>query len=164
MHVKGDKVPVALSTDVAYRYWFAKTGLLPQASPGEKLGTTYPAVIRWCNCTGPLRLLFRPRSFHCLACQQKPNQSGDPILLTKLTIWKLRYNLSLFSVAKDGRNPKRLVSRLFYAQVKSFFLHFLEFGQYLYLVHCVENDRLDWSIRLVWSLKLLQMTRYHSVP
>jgi hypothetical protein len=45
MHVTGEKVPVALSTDVAYRYWFAKT-LLPQASPGKKQGTTYPAVLR----------------------------------------------------------------------------------------------------------------------
>jgi hypothetical protein len=25
MHVTGEKVTVALSTDVAYRYWFAKT-------------------------------------------------------------------------------------------------------------------------------------------
>jgi hypothetical protein len=29
MHVTGEKVPVALSTEVAYRYWFAKT-LLPR--------------------------------------------------------------------------------------------------------------------------------------
>jgi hypothetical protein len=35
MHVIGEKVPVALITDVAYRYWFAKT-LLPRAGPGKE--------------------------------------------------------------------------------------------------------------------------------